>query len=74
MVDKQEWVHNLPDAALEWLGGRRVEEVECIVPDLVGISRGKTMPAKKFSDVAFFLSAHVNILSNHYRRLCRYGH
>ncbi|WP_424981315.1 glutamine synthetase family protein [Maritalea sp. S77] len=54
MVDKQEWVKLLPDAALEWLGGRRVEEVECIVPDLVGISRGKTMPAKKFSSDAFF--------------------
>ncbi len=36
MVDKQEWVHNLPDAALEWLGGRRVEEVECIVPRSCG--------------------------------------
>ncbi len=44
------WMSLIPNHASEWLDGRRVEEVECIVPDLVGISRGKTMPAKKFSE------------------------
>ena len=38
----------MPDALQEWLGDRRVEEVECIVSDIVGIGRGKTMPARKF--------------------------
>jgi glutamine synthetase len=38
----------LPDALHEWLDSRRVEEVECIVSDIVGIGRGKTMPARKF--------------------------
>jgi len=38
----------LPDALQEWLGDRRAEEVECIVSDIVGIGRGKTMPARKF--------------------------
>jgi len=46
------WMNQIPNHASEWLDGRRVEEVECIVPDLVGISRGKTMPAKKFSETS----------------------
>ena len=32
----------------DWLGGRRIEEVECVVPDLVGIPRGKAMPMGKY--------------------------
>ena len=31
-----------------WLNERRITEVECQVPDLAGISRGKILPAKKF--------------------------
>ncbi|MCF4098263.1 glutamine synthetase [Maritalea mediterranea] len=60
MVDKQKWVHQLPSAALDWLEGRWVEEVECIVRDIVGISRGKTMPAEKFSaDALFYLPTSI---------------
>lgn len=40
----------LPEACLEWLEGRRIEEVECIVSDLAGIPRGKAMPWKKFTE------------------------
>ena len=50
MAQIPSWMDLIPEHATEWLDGRRVEEVECIVPDLVGISRGKTMPAKKFSE------------------------
>lgn len=32
----------------EWLRERRVSEVECIVPDMSGIARGKILPAFKF--------------------------
>ncbi|MFQ5783504.1 MAG: glutamine synthetase family protein, partial [Alphaproteobacteria bacterium] len=32
----------------EWLKKRRVTEVECLVPDLTGIPRGKILPANKF--------------------------
>ncbi len=39
---------DLPDALLQWLDNRKVEEVECVVSDIVGIGRGKTMPARKF--------------------------
>ena len=31
------------------LDGRQVDDVDCIVPDLAGISRGKTMPSRKFA-------------------------
>ncbi|MFQ5959580.1 MAG: glutamine synthetase family protein, partial [Alphaproteobacteria bacterium] len=32
----------------EWLRERGVTEVECLVPDLTGIPRGKILPAEKF--------------------------
>lgn len=38
----------LPAAAQAWLAGRRAEEVECVVADMAGISRGKAMPWAKF--------------------------
>ena len=38
----------LPSALKAWLNDRRIEEVECVVSDIVGVGRGKTMPARKF--------------------------
>ena len=32
----------------EWLKERRVGEVECVVPDMAGIARGKILPTAKF--------------------------
>ena len=32
----------------EWLQRHRITEVECLIPDLTGIARGKIMPADKF--------------------------
>ncbi|MGB0499350.1 MAG: hypothetical protein ACPGID_13510, partial [Rubricella sp.] len=32
----------------DWMRGHRIEEVECAIPDLAGIARGKVMPAAKF--------------------------
>ena len=43
------WAKQLPKAAREWLDGRRVEEVECIIGDFAGIARGKVMPAANSS-------------------------
>ncbi|MBM9594287.1 glutamine synthetase family protein [Roseitranquillus sediminis] len=43
------WLDRLPEAARNYLDGRRVDEVECIVADLSGIARGKAMPAAKFA-------------------------
>ena len=34
----------------EWLKTNNITEVECIVPDMAGVSRGKIMPASKFAD------------------------
>ncbi|RED14023.1 glutamine synthetase family protein [Pontivivens insulae] len=42
---------NAPDALeqlREWATAHGVEEVECVLPDLAGIARGKVMPLKKF--------------------------
>ena len=32
----------------EWLTERKIDEVECLVPDINGIARGKILPATKF--------------------------
>ena len=34
-----------------WLDRQRVTEVECIVPDMTGIARGKIVPRDKYDDV-----------------------
>jgi glutamine synthetase len=44
-----DWRDNLPEAFKAYSDGRDIDEVECIVPDLAGMSRGKAMPARKFS-------------------------
>jgi len=43
------YVAKMPETVAEWLDGRRVEEVECVISDMAGVSRGKAMPSKKFS-------------------------
>lgn len=42
------WRDELNDAFKLHQAGRRIEEVECIIPDIVGMSRGKAMPSYKF--------------------------
>jgi len=42
------WIEQLPDAASSYLAGRSLDEVEIIIPDTAGTSRGKAMPAYKF--------------------------
>lgn len=42
------WLDELPQAFQTYRAGRDVDEVECIVPDLAGMSRGKAMPLSKF--------------------------
>ncbi|HSI41843.1 MAG TPA: glutamine synthetase family protein [Xanthobacteraceae bacterium] len=34
--------------AKAWMAARGITEVECVVPDLAGVARGKIMPASKF--------------------------
>jgi len=49
MPDNRNWLDKIPQAARAYLDGQRVEEVECIISDMPGISRGKAMPAGKFA-------------------------
>ncbi|MQY42904.1 glutamine synthetase [Epibacterium sp. SM1969] len=48
------WFKNIPQAAVEYLDGKRLDEVECVISDLPGIARGKAVPAKKFDRQDFF--------------------
>jgi len=34
----------------QWLNERQVTEIECLVPDLTGVARGKIVPRTKFTD------------------------
>ena len=49
MPDSNEWIAGLPQAAQDYLDGRRLDEVECIIADLPGVARGKAVPASKFA-------------------------
>ncbi|MDD9976943.1 MAG: glutamine synthetase, partial [Boseongicola sp.] len=44
-----DWLKSIPSAASEYLSGHKLDEVECLIPDLSGIARGKAMPATKFA-------------------------
>ncbi|WP_323007878.1 glutamine synthetase family protein [Pseudorhodobacter sp.] len=46
------WTDKLPDAARDYIAGRRLDEVECIIADIAGVARGKAMPASKFATQA----------------------
>ena len=47
--DSALWLEQLPEAFQVYRNGRKLDEVECIVPDLNGMSRGKAIPLNKFS-------------------------
>jgi glutamine synthetase len=49
-----DWKEKLPHAAQDYLQGRRLDEVECIISDLPGIARGKAVPASKFERQSYF--------------------
>lgn len=44
-----DWLKQIPQAAQDYVAGRRLDEVECIVADIAGVARGKAMPASKFA-------------------------
>jgi len=49
-----DWQDDLPEAAQAYLNGNRLDEVECVIPDLPGIARGKAVPASKFARQEYF--------------------
>ena len=53
---KPDWKDLMPQAARDYIAGRRLDEVECILADIAGVARGKAMPASKFAkQERFFL-------------------
>jgi len=51
-----DWQDNFPEATRNYLDGKRLDEVECLVADIAGVARGKAMPASKFAQQKqFFL-------------------
>jgi glutamine synthetase len=36
------------DQARNWFDQQNIDEIECVVPDIAGVARGKIMPVKKF--------------------------
>ena len=44
-----DWLEQTPKAAQDYVSGRRLDEIECIVADIAGVARGKAMPASKFA-------------------------
>ncbi|MAC82230.1 MAG: glutamine synthetase [Rhodobacteraceae bacterium] len=49
-----DWMNDLPQSAADFLEGRRLDEVECVIADLPGIARGKAVPASKFARQKMF--------------------
>ena len=37
-----------PKVLQEWLGHKKIEEIECVISDMAGVVRGKAMPLSKF--------------------------
>ena len=37
-----------PKNLKDWLGQKKIEEVECVISDIAGVVRGKAMPLTKF--------------------------
>ncbi len=47
-----------------WIKAHNIDEIECLVPDLNGIFRGKIIPARKFlADLPFGLKLPISIFS-----------
>ncbi|MFV0491885.1 MAG: glutamine synthetase family protein [Pseudorhodobacter sp.] len=44
-----DWTDRIPEAARDYIAGRRLDEIECIIADIAGVARGKAMPASKFA-------------------------
>lgn len=48
-ADSVRGVGSAPEAAT-WLEARGLDDIECVVPDMSGVARGKMMPVQKFID------------------------
>jgi len=48
--ETHETARGVPDepTARQWCRARRIDDIECIIPDQAGVARGKLMPTEKF--------------------------
>jgi len=59
-LSSTDFFNSLPEDLRVWLAERRIDEVECVIPDMVGAARGKAMPTKKFRSTSqMYLSPHT---------------
>lgn len=68
-ADNHSWQNHLSDEFVAYAQGHKIDGVECIVPDLVGTSRGKTMPTIKFNpdgEMALPISLFYQTISGEY--------
>ena len=47
MADKRKFTFSDME---QWFDEQRVTEIECLVPDLTGVARGKILPREKFTE------------------------
>ncbi len=45
--NRKQWTFNDLE---RWMNERRITEIECLVPDLTGVARGKILPRSKFTE------------------------
>ena len=53
----------------DWIRENRVDEVECVIPDMAGVARGKVMPASKYikeSEVRLPISIFISTITGGY--------
>ncbi|MEO0362512.1 MAG: glutamine synthetase, partial [Pseudomonadota bacterium] len=58
----------------DWMREHRIDEVECVTPDLAGIARGKVMPAAKFAkgaDVRLPVSILISTINGEFADVVR---
>jgi len=63
------WQATLSSEFRDYAQGRRIDGVECIIPDFVGTSRGKAMPTAKFdpdADMALSISLFYQTISGEF--------
>ena len=49
---RTEWIEETPQATQDYVAGRRLDEVECIVADIAGVARGKGVASVWAADPA----------------------
>jgi len=49
VINPNKWLEPVPAPLHQWLNGRKVNQVACVVADIAGGTRGKTVAAEKFS-------------------------